>query len=101
MAKYLSFFFTKLTLQVTRFLAFNDEERMNSCLKRKLVSQVDEIIELHKAGVRARRCKVDEKQPRYSPFIAKAPFRTAIFVAYGWETVFATSQYIVELKISF
>lgn len=52
MAKYLSFFFTKLTLQVTRFLAFNDEERMNSYLKRKLVSQVDEIIELHKAGFR-------------------------------------------------
>ena len=72
MAKYLSFFVTKLTLQVTRFLPFNDEERMNGYLKRKLVSQVDEIIELHKAGFRARRCRVDEKQPRYSPFIAKA-----------------------------
>lgn len=72
MAKYLSFFVTKLTLQVTRFLAFNDEERMNGYLKRKLVSQVDEIIELHKAGFRARRSKLDEKQSRYSPFIAKA-----------------------------
>lgn len=72
MAKCLSFFVTKLTLQVTRFLAFNDEERTNGYLKRKLVSQVDEIIELHKAGFRARRSKLDEKQSRYSPFIAKA-----------------------------
>jgi len=71
MAKYLSFFVTKLTLQVTKFLAFNDEERMNGYLKRKLVSQVEEIIELRKAVFRTRRCKLDEKQSRYSPFIAK------------------------------